>query len=283
MATTSCIYKITNKINEKFYIGSAVDYNRRKKQHIWNFLNNKNSPVLQKSFNKHGESCFVFEIVEIVKEKNSLLAREQFYLDNLKSWDPNIGYNICKIAGSWLGNQHTEETKKILREKSTGFIHSEESKIKMSKASPRISGESHPMFGKKHSIESKDKMKISSPRISGGSHPRYGKKWVENYLDIFSEKSIGDSNPMSGVSLLELWREKYGEEEAYKRWNLSNLKKSKMVIQKNKKGEFIQEFSSMSEASLKTGVNIASISRSCKGEKIKAGGFDWKYKDQNNI
>ena len=119
----------------------------------------------------------------------------------------------------------------------------------MSKASPRISGESHPMFGKKHSIESKDKMKISSPRISGGSHPRYGKKWEENYLDIFSEKSIGDSNPMSGVSLLELWREKYGEEEAYKRWNLSNLKKSKMVIQKNKKGEFIQEFSSMSEAS----------------------------------
>ena len=73
---------LLNKINEKFYIGSAVDYNRRKKQHIWNFLNNKNSPVLQKSFNKHGGSCFVFEIVEIVKDKKGNIKTNGSLRDN---------------------------------------------------------------------------------------------------------------------------------------------------------------------------------------------------------
>ena len=31
----SGIYKITNKINGKFYIGSAIDFIKRKKEHIY--------------------------------------------------------------------------------------------------------------------------------------------------------------------------------------------------------------------------------------------------------
>jgi group I intron endonuclease len=282
MATTSCIYRILNIENKKFYIGSAADYGRRKKQHIWYLTNGKNSPILQKSFDKYGISSFVFEIVEIVEDKNDLLIREQFYLDNLKPWDPKIGYNICKFAGNWLGNSHSEETKKILKDKATGYVHTKESRIKMSKSSPKLSGEDHPMYGKKHTEESKQKMKESSMRISGESHSQYGKKWESEYLEIFSEKSTGKNNPMHGISLIDKWKEKYGEEEASKMWILSNRKRSKMIIQKNKNGDFIEEFISMTEASLRTGINISLISKSCKGEKIKAGGYNWEYKELNN-
>ncbi|MFZ9650084.1 MAG: GIY-YIG nuclease family protein, partial [Fluviibacter sp.] len=30
-----CIYKIINVRNNKFYIGSAVDFKRRKAKHLW--------------------------------------------------------------------------------------------------------------------------------------------------------------------------------------------------------------------------------------------------------
>jgi group I intron endonuclease len=278
MATISCIYKISNLENKKFYIGSTVNYKRRKKQHLWYFSIGKNSPRLQRSFNKYGESSFIFEIIETVDNINDLLKREQFYLDNLKPWDPEIGYNICKNAGSWLGNSHSEETKKILKDKATGYNHTKESKIKMSNSSPRISGENHHMYGKKHTDESKEKIKKSNSKLSGESHPMYQKKWDTSHLEKFSEKSRGKNNPMYGISLIDVWKEKYGEEEATRMWILSNKKRSKMVIQKTKEGDFIEEFLSISEASLKTGVNISLICKSCKGEKIKSGGYNWEYK-----
>ena len=125
----SGIYRIRNLTNNKFYIGSAVNLNKRKNQHFHYLRNNKhhNKP-LQNSYNKYGESSFIFEIMCFCY-KEDLIKNEQFYIDKYK---PH--YNICKIAGSSLGRKPTKET--ILKMKIThskrNCKHSEETKLKMS-------------------------------------------------------------------------------------------------------------------------------------------------------
>jgi len=109
------IYKIVNKINNKIYIGSAKDLNKRIKNHLSNLRNNKHcNEYLQLSFNKYKEENFEFIILENCSIDN-LIEKEQFYIDNL-----NPEYNICKIAYSRLGTKHSEETKRKIGLKSIG-------------------------------------------------------------------------------------------------------------------------------------------------------------------
>ena len=60
----SGIYKITNKVNGKFYIGSANNLKRRKWEHFCNLKHNKHcNKKLQYSYNKYSKENFKFEIL----------------------------------------------------------------------------------------------------------------------------------------------------------------------------------------------------------------------------
>lgn len=100
------VYKISNDIDGKFYIGSTNNLIKRYYTHINHIRTNKNTCVkLIRAVNKHGEDNFKFEIVcECPSDK--ILETEQEYIDILQ---PH--YNIAKIAGSNLGIKRTEEVK----------------------------------------------------------------------------------------------------------------------------------------------------------------------------
>jgi len=51
------------------------------------------------------------------------------------------------------------------------------------------------------------------------------------------------------------------------------------VEQYNYRGEKIGEYKSMGVASIKTGISVPSISKACKGQNKKAGGYFWNYKE----
>jgi group I intron endonuclease len=138
MEIKSGVYKITNKNNGRYYIGSSVNINNRWNEHKRKLKQNKHdNNFLQKSWNKHGEESFLFEIIEYVVDLSKLLEREQHYLD-LIAHDKKISYNLCKTAGNMLGFKHTEESKnkmsnsRIGNKNSLGFKHIEETKNKMS-------------------------------------------------------------------------------------------------------------------------------------------------------
>ena len=57
----------------------------------------------------------------------------------------------------------------------------------------------------------------------------------------------------------------------------SNLK-PKLVLQYDLEGNFIAEYKSIREAERETGANNSSISACCKGKRITAGSYQWRYK-----
>ena len=158
---SSGIYSIRNLINNKIYIGSAINLCNRKSQHFSSLKNNKHyNTHLQKAYNKYKKENFEFEVIEYVTEKFNLLNREQNWITFFKP-----EYNICKIAGSCVGNILTEEHKKKISESHKGKIVSEETKLKLKNR--KISEESKIKLrnfrkGKKLSEETKKKISSSN-------------------------------------------------------------------------------------------------------------------------
>jgi len=101
----SGIYIFINKINQKCYIGSAVDLNHRRLDHLCLLRNNRHHSIhFQRAFNKYGENSFLWFKLEDSK-KSELIKKEQYYMDIL-----NPEYNICKIANSSIGVKRSKET-----------------------------------------------------------------------------------------------------------------------------------------------------------------------------
>jgi group I intron endonuclease len=98
------IYRILNQNNGKSYIGSAVNLSTRWREHSWQlnggFHCNRH---LQSAWKKHGSDAFVFVVLEEIEDELDLVKREQFYLDQFRTFDSAVGYNISPIAGSTLG------------------------------------------------------------------------------------------------------------------------------------------------------------------------------------
>lgn len=116
----SGIYVITNILNNKKYVGSSVNTEKRLYNHKNYLINNKHqNSKLQNAWNKYGSINFKFELLEECSTEN-LLVREQHYLD---TWNlVEDGYNICLIAGSGGVEKHTEESKRKMSEKLKGKI-----------------------------------------------------------------------------------------------------------------------------------------------------------------
>lgn len=132
----SGIYQILNNINGKSYVGSAIDLERRLKNHHTALINNKSRhSFLQNAWNKYGKEAFQFNILEYVQNPEWLIEIEQYWIDFLETANREYGYNICTIAGSCLGIKLSEETKKKMSEACKGRIFTEEHKRKMSLSS----------------------------------------------------------------------------------------------------------------------------------------------------
>lgn len=89
------IYKITNLLNNKCYIGQSINIEKRWYEHRYKaFAYNDisfNSP-LHLSFRKNGLENFSFEVLEECLNEE-LDIKEKFYIEKFKSIVPN-GYNI---------------------------------------------------------------------------------------------------------------------------------------------------------------------------------------------
>lgn len=103
------IYKITNTINQKFYIGFTGQKipMRRFNQHLSSARSErKNNQPIIRAIRKYGEENFSFEILFEGEEKFLLNVEEPRLIKELKP-----EYNSTLGGEGILGYKHTEETK----------------------------------------------------------------------------------------------------------------------------------------------------------------------------
>lgn len=129
----SGIYKITNLINNKCYIGSGISIKSRFYQHRTSLNKNKHfNKHFQNAWNFHGEENFKFEILEYCKREN-LLLQEEFWIKYYDSNNPEKGYNKRIDCKTNLGNKATLETRLKQSLSHLGHKRSKETQQKISK------------------------------------------------------------------------------------------------------------------------------------------------------
>lgn len=95
------IYKFTNKINNKIYIGQSKNIETRYKRHLYDAKNGATT-VFHAAIRKYGIENFSFEIVKECKIEE-LDELEKFYISNFNSLIPN-GYNM-QTGGKITNNE----------------------------------------------------------------------------------------------------------------------------------------------------------------------------------
>lgn len=145
------IYKITNTLNGKVYIGQTTEsLQKRWSRHTSRY--HKKNMYISRAINKYGKENFTIEIIHVCNSIDELNEREIFYINEYNSLSPN-GYNLVvggnnskmsedvklKISNShkkmWSnGRQISDETRKKLSESHKGWIPSEETRDKWRKA-----------------------------------------------------------------------------------------------------------------------------------------------------
>ena len=167
------IYKIINVVNNKFYVGSAVNFSRRKTRHFSELRTGKhNNAKLQNAWAKYGEQAFVFAVVEEVKDKALLLEAENRWLQAHvgKAYCYNIGVNATapmlgvggEASPTW-GYKHSAKSLQKIGAASKARVQSDEEKAKRRQTM------------KGHAVSTSTRAKISAT-LSGEGNYWYGKK-----------------------------------------------------------------------------------------------------------
>lgn len=87
------IYSITNQVTNKQYVGLDSCWPRRRNYHLSMLRRGKHyNRMLQNSFTKHGESSFVFRVLEQVEPGADIATREQHWIQVLDTYTK--GYNM---------------------------------------------------------------------------------------------------------------------------------------------------------------------------------------------
>lgn len=148
---TPVIYKIRNVVNQKFYVGSTINTKERFRTHRNKLRRGAHhTPHLQAAWNKYGEECFKFEIVEEVASIEMLQDAEDCWLIE------HVGKAYCYNAGlrsgaPWRGvlkEQHPNYGRPKKPEEAAAISAS----LKAFYAEDPLN---HPRLGKKHSEETK--------------------------------------------------------------------------------------------------------------------------------
>lgn len=119
------VYKVTNLVNGKLYVGiTSVSLEARKSRHLsaMRLGGGVNIP-LYNAMRKHGEENFSWEIIDRADSFEELKEKEKYWIKELRTYtlfkDSN-GYNATLGGQGTVGHKHTKESIKKMSESSRG-------------------------------------------------------------------------------------------------------------------------------------------------------------------
>ena len=185
------IYCITNKINNKSYIGQSINAYERWKDHIQDALRTTGKTANNKKFAihhallKYGLNVFEWQVIDTVNTLNSANEAEDFYIAYLRTMAPN-GYNL--ISGG-KSKKLSQQTKEKIRKK-----------LKIVGSLVGKFGPDHPNYGSTLSEERKQQLSDKFSGDGGAGRKINSSKAVEIYREYLN-------NPNATAKSLSL---KYG-------------------------------------------------------------------------
>ena len=100
-----CIYKITNIINGKVYIGQAIrSVQSRFRRHVSDALNHIIDTHFARAINKYGEKNFIWEIIDTASTQEELNQKEKYWIEFYDAC--HKGYNTASGGFSSGGNTY---------------------------------------------------------------------------------------------------------------------------------------------------------------------------------
>lgn len=204
---SSGVYRITNLVNGKCYIGSAINLVKRKESH---FRKSTNIHLFY-AINKYGKENFLWEVLEECSKEN-LIEQEQFWIDQYNFDDL---YNICPIAGNTLNVILSEEHKNKISIGGKGRIVSAETRERNKIAATNLPE------------EVREKRRISAKKM--WERPEYTEKMKNVKRNIGRKHSIETKEKMRQA---HLGKDYHFSEEALKR--MSDANKGKIVSEESK-------------------------------------------------
>lgn len=132
------VYKITNIINNKVYIGITTQgILIRWYKHISDSKKGS-SYAIHNALRFHGKENFQIETIEVVDSIEDLKLREIYWINYYDSYNRNKGYNLTLGGDGTFGKSQSEETKCKIRNKAFGRKHKKTTKEKMSISQKQI-------------------------------------------------------------------------------------------------------------------------------------------------
>lgn len=290
-----CVYRHTCKINEKVYIGITNDIKNRWANKGLRYKARRSDgsyqqPAFASALDRYPDwdNDWTHEVLfdnltrsEACDKEIELIA---FHHSNVSRWHNEArGYNMTDGGGGTSGFKHTDEELEKMRIVSTGRIPSAETRQKISIANTgKVFSEEHrrnmSIAKQNPSDEARKNMSIGQRRRMADptNHPMYGKYLSQETRDKLSESHKKENMRIeTRIKISEKAKARLAIPENNPRYG-----KGTPVVQFDNNWNVIGEYITTREAERDTGINHASISRSCKhfGNKL-AGGFRWMYKE----
>jgi group I intron endonuclease len=180
MGSNHCVYKLTNVVNGKVYIGKAKDPKARWSKHVSSARLKKRGQYfyLQASINKYGPENFRLETIEILGSAEEAYARESYWIGVYKSNDNKFGMNLTTGGDGSVGHSLSKEARDKISKAQTGRKMSEVTRRAIVKANTgRVFSEEH-------------KRRISVAQRGPKNH-RYGKKITDDHKAAVSRANSG--------------------------------------------------------------------------------------------
>jgi group I intron endonuclease len=206
-----CLYKITNLLNDKVYVGQTINAGRRWSDHKW-LSKKKPEQYIHRAMNKYGIKNFQFEVIAECKSSSDANETEKQLIIQYDSRNPEKGYNLAPGGETaWntglpaeqqpmYGKHHSEESRKKISESNIGKLnpHTEEWKEKVSSVliGHAVSDETkekirNSQINKCKSENTKKRMSDAHKKLVGEKHPK-AKLTNEQIVKIREEYAIGN-------------------------------------------------------------------------------------------
>lgn len=149
------VYKATNLVNGKVYIGKTVRVlshakarHHQRAKRIWQY---GTFSRFYSAIRKHGFSNFEWTIEYHGKSDEDIQAHERKLIAHFNSMDPAFGYNMTPGGDGGAGRLLSEKQKLRLKEIFSGEKNPQFGKF----------GESHPAYGNRHTAEARAKISLA--------------------------------------------------------------------------------------------------------------------------